>query len=105
MHRASASISKIIILTLHVYSLVGGSDYQKIRAAAFEVLLSFDNNNRRQSFSVVIIDDQFVEDTENFILELRFDPFLTLPSNVRLSPSVSVVTILDNDDPGMKTLP
>ena len=90
-------------MTLRVYSLVGGSDYQEIRAEALEAFLSFDNNNRRQSFSVVIIDDQFVEDTESFTLQLRFDPFLTLPSNVRLSPNLSVVTILDNDYPGMKT--
>lgn len=86
-----------------VYSLAGGSDYQEIKASQLDVLLTFDNNNRRQSFSVAIADDQLVEGTESFTLQLRFDPFL-IPrrSNILLSPNVSVVTVLDDDDPGMK---
>ena len=82
--------------------LVGGSDYQEISAPRLEVLLSFDHFNRRQSFSVTIIDDLIVEDAESFTLQLRFDPYELLPpSSVRLSPNVSVVTILDDDDPGI----
>ena len=52
---------------------------------------------------MAIVDDQLVEGTESFTLELRFDPFL-MPhgSNILLSPNVSVVTVLDDDDPGMK---
>ena len=44
------------------------------------------------------IDDGLVETTEDFDLELRFDPFLFQPRlGVLLLPNVSTVTILDND--------
>ena len=100
MHRARVSQSVNV-----VYSLAGGSDYQEISAAALEIFLTFDDANRRQSFDVIILDDSSIEDTESFSLELRFDPFDILPpSNVVLSPNVSVVTILDDDEPGMKTI-
>ena len=86
-----------------LHCLVGGSDYQEIRASSLDGLLLGFDDNRRQSFSVTIIDNLIVEDTESFTLQLRFDPFdLLPPSSVRLSPNVSVVTILDDDDdPGI----
>ena len=60
-----------------MYSLAGGSDYAEISAAALQVFLTFDNNNRRQSFDVSILDDSVLEfDVENFTLELRFDPLI-----------------------------
>ena len=97
MHRASVSQSIDAI-----YSLAGGSDYANISAATLQVFLTFDNDNRRQSFDVAILDDNSMEDRETFSLELRFDPFeIPPPSNVILTPNVSVVTILDNDEPGM----
>ena len=81
-----------------VYSLVGGSDYQEISAAAHEVLLTFDNANRQQSFNMTILDDSLFElDAENFTLELRFSPFEIPPSNAVLQPNVSTVEILDED--------
>jgi hypothetical protein len=53
---------------------------------------------------MIIIDDSSMEDTESFSLELRFDPFaLEPPSNVILSPNVSVVTISDDDDEPIAT--
>ena len=63
----------------------------------FDVLLQFNNNNRRLSFSVTINDDEILESIEDFDLELRFDPFVTPPSGVILSPNVSTVYIEDND--------
>ena len=94
MHRASVSQSIDV-----VYSLAGGSDYAEIIAANLDVFLIFDDNNRRQSFNVDILDDLFLElDVEEFTLELRFDPFaLQHPSNVILSPNVSTVEIFDDD--------
>ena len=78
------------------YSLTGGSDYQDIRAEFFDVFLTFDNTNRQQSFSVAITNDSIFEpDVENFMLELRFDPFLPPPFDVILRPNVSVVNIVD----------
>ena len=80
-----------------VIILVGGSDYREINAQLFEVFLMFDNDNRRQSFVVDILDDQLFEDAENFMLELRFDPLEEPRLNVILSPSVAAVHIVDND--------
>ena len=81
-------------------SVVGGSDYRGINASFLDVYLIFDNNNRRQSFSMAIVDDRLLEGTESFTLQLRSDPFSPL-SSVRLSPDVSVVTIIDDDVPGI----
>ena len=84
--------------------LAGGSDYQEIRANTLEVLLTFDNNNRQQSFDVVIIDDPFFEfQIEDFILELRFDPFQrSQPSTLILSPNTTTVEIIN--DEGIKLI-
>ena len=65
--------------------------------SAFDVFLQFDNNNRRQSFLVTINDDNLLESIENFNLELRFDPFVTQPLGIILSPNVSTVYIKDDD--------
>ena len=94
MHRASVSQSIDV-----VYSLAGGSDYVEINAYNLDVFLTFDNDNRRQSFSVVILDDSLLElVVEDFTLELRFDPFALLrPSDVILRPNISTVVILDDD--------
>ena len=81
-----------------MYSPVGGSDYRNIIAQNFDVILIFDETNRRQSFPVTIIDDSDFEfGAENFTLELRFDPFGPPPSNVVLRPNVSAIKIQDND--------
>jgi hypothetical protein len=94
----SASISQSIDAE-YSNSLAGGSDYQEIIALNLDVFLTFDNNNRQRSFDVTIINDSSMEDTESFSLELGFDPFaLESPSNVILSPNVSVITISDDDD-------
>ena len=82
-----------------MYSLAGGSDYQEIRANTLDVFLTFDNNNRQLSFDVVIINDPFFElQIENFILELRFDPFeVSQLSNLILSPNTTTVEIINDE--------
>ena len=81
-----------------LYSLAGGSDYREISAATLDVFLTFNNTHRQQSFNVTIVDDSLFElDVENFTLELRFNPFVTLPSNAVLHPNVSTIQILDRD--------
>ena len=81
--------------------IVGGSDYQEISGEAHDIFLTFDNNNRRQSFHVNIMDDISMEDTESFTLELRFSPIEDAPSKIQLNPYISTVTIVDDD--GKKT--
>ena len=73
------------------------TDYDEINLSAFEVLLEFNNANRRQSFPVTINDDELLESIEDFNLELRFDPFVTQPTGVKLNPNVSTVYIEDDD--------
>ena len=63
----------------------------------FDVSLSL--NDERQ-FTVEIFDDNQFENTENFTLELRFDPFITQPSGVLLDPNMATVYIQDRDSNG-----
>ena len=45
-----------------------------------------------------IVDDELVEDVEDFNLELRFNPsLLAPPSGFMLDPNVATVYILDSD--------
>ena len=77
---------------------MGGSDYQEITAASLDVILTFNDTNRQQSFSMTIFDDSAFElDVEDFMLELRFDPLITPPSNIILHPNVSTIEILDDE--------
>ena len=64
---------------------------------AFDVLLRFDETTRRQPFDVTIIDDNLFEYKEDFDLELRFDPFVSPPSGVILSPNISTIYIQDDE--------
>lgn len=78
---------------------MGGEDYIEINAETLDELLQFTDANRRLSFSVTIINDDQSEAREDFTLELRFDPFADPPSGVTLSPSVTTITIEDDDVP------
>ena len=76
----------------------------ELNALNADVILPFDDDNRRLMFPVTIIDDDLFESVEEFNLELRFDlrgghvTGVTPPSGVILSPNVSNVRInLDND--------
>ena len=66
------------------------------------MFLTFDEITRRLSFDVNITNDSTIENVENFSLELRFDPFGATPSNVLLTPNVSMVVIMDDDEAGIK---
>ena len=83
-------------------TVVSGEDYTEINAETLDQFLMFDDANRRLSFNVTIISDNQSEKRENFSLELRFDPFLVnVPAGVTLSPDVTIITIEDDDTPGM----
>lgn len=61
--------------------------------------LSFDDDTRRLSFNMTIIDDGLFQQREEVSLELRFaDPVLQdRRSEVVLHPNVSTVFIMDDD--------
>ena len=96
--RISKKVGGILWQTfLFFISIAGGADYEEFSAEAFDVFLAFEDDTRRQSFDVTIIDDELFENTEDFDLELRFDPFVRPPSGVILRPNVSTICILDDD--------
>ena len=59
------------------------------------------DDTRRTCVEVVIVDDDLLEGTEFFSIEVVPDPFVVnimqFPSNVLLDPDVNFVEILDND--------
>ena len=86
------------LVILFYFHIAGGVDYGELNAVAFDVFLTFNDNNRRLSFMVEIFDDELFENVEIFDLELRFDPFLPgPPSGVMLDPDVATVYVLDNE--------
>ena len=93
----------IILISLAGGAIVGGvlpegADYRQLIAENFDVFLTFNDQTRRARFSVEISDDDLLENIEDFILELRFDPFLQTPlSGVILEPGVATVYIQDDD--------
>ena len=71
-----------------------GSDYREI--TGFQEILSFDNQDRRQCFSVTIFNDNKVELAEMFHLELLFFDEQPPPS-VFLRPNITNFVIVDRD--------
>ena len=71
-------------------STAGVSDYEELSPIFGDILLSFDDDNRRLMFPVKINDDYLYESVEEPNLELKFNPFgdMTAPSGVMLSPNV-----------------
>jgi hypothetical protein len=59
------------------------------------VAFTSDPSTHRQCFNVTIIDDEALEDTENFFLDLTLDANRTVP--VVVSPDSAQVNIIDND--------
>ena len=70
-------------------------DYTPIRFDSLQVSLFFSDSDRRSCFNVAIIDDNLDEDTEEFSIELRFDPVLPPPDLVTIEPGVTFVQIED----------
>jgi hypothetical protein len=90
-----------------LYIIVGGSDYQEIRKSLYFDDYYYIYYYHRQSFSVAIIDDLLLEGTENFTLRLSgYHPYSPYPYSIilDLSPDVSIVTIIDDDVPGILLL-
>ena len=75
------------------------SDYTPLIPDSLDVLLIFDETNRRHCFNVLITNDILVEGSEQFSLELLPDPFQVGPPPipVTLNASLATVTILDQD--------
>ena len=78
----------ILLITLFVFNLEPG-DYDRI-----DTVLTFTPQTTRQSLLIGIGDDSLIESTETF--SLRLFPFEEEPSVV-FSPSMTVISIIDND--------
>jgi hypothetical protein len=59
------------------------------------VVLTFDDSRRRDCFDVQLVDDNLVENVEDFDLELRFIGQVN-QSGVVLQPNTATVTIIDD---------
>lgn len=78
-------------------------DYIRIAAEDNVNNLVFDDTERRCCFSVQIISDGKFENTENFMINLVFSPFFSIPSAVVLEPNVTTIEILG--DAGKSSIP
>ena len=73
-------------------------DYTALQAATDLFFDIIDDNTRRTCVEVEIINDDLLEASETFSVEVVPDPFvIDFPSNVQLDPDVTFVEILDND--------
>lgn len=70
-------------------------DFIEINAELLNVALEFDDSRRRDCFEVQIVDDNLVENMEDFDLELRFIGQVD-QSGVVLQPNTATVTIIDD---------
>ena len=82
-------------MSFHVSS--DETDYTPIDPNLLNVVLMFNNNERRACFNVTITNDMLVEGREAFTLLLVEDPFLAPPIETMFNESVANVTILDQD--------
>lgn len=86
----------------HFFFVAGGVDYRELNAEALDVVLTFDDRNRRQSFMLDIFNDEQFESAEQFDVELRFNPLpdSSPPTSVEvlLHPNVTTVYILDDSN-------
>ena len=74
-------------MNLHVLALAAGSDYSPINTT-----LTYTSNNSTHCVYVRILEDNFLENPENFLVHLT-----TSDDDVKLQYNYSTVTILDND--------
>jgi len=57
----------------------------------------FGNNNRRQCFTVNILNDTQSENTENFMVNVSFCPSEPVPPRVDINPRNATTMIIDDD--------
>ena len=85
----------------YYYNTATRDDFIEINAELLNVALEFDDGRRRNCFEVQIVNDNLVENMEDFDLELRFIGQLD-QSGVVLQPNIATVTIIDD---GIAKLP
>ncbi len=76
-----------------VFLITVPGDYESFIAFNSPLVSFFDENTRVLYFNITILDDLFVELSEQFSISLS----LSDPLPVKLTPNVSVITILDDD--------
>ena len=73
------------------------TDYSRIDPLLGNVVIFFNNADRRRCFDLGITDDDLVEGEEDLTLILFEDPFQPPQIMVEFSPNVTEVTIVDMD--------
>ena len=85
-----------MLIVIH-YSSLDEMDYNRIAEQDFSTFLQFNNMNRRQCATLMIVNDEALENTESLTIDLVFSSLFTPPSGVILDPNVTTVEIVDND--------
>lgn len=89
MHYWKHSVDWWITFT-HEFITIVVEDFQNI-----SMTIRFSTINTRICVNVSIVDDDELENTEDFLA--RLDPTTVLPAGVRIVPSMAVVYIFDNE--------
>lgn len=88
---------------IYLIFLSGAADFDAINATNNPlVAFTSDSSTHRQCFNVTIIDDQELEISERFSLNLNLSQVTGHTLNITVFPDVSIVEITDED--GMWTL-
>ena len=85
-----------MLILIH-YSSLDETDYGRIAEQDFFIFLQFDDMNRRLCATLMIVNDDALENTESLTIDLVFSSLVTPPSGVILDPNVTTVEIVDND--------
>ena len=93
----------LLLLIVIYYSSLDETDYGRIAESDFSAFLQFNDMNRRQCATLMIVNDEALENTESLTIDLVFSSLFTPPSGVILDPNVTTVVILDDDGMSMAT--
>ena len=82
---------------VNFFNSATSNDFSEISADVLDVVITFNDRQRRDCFEVKIVDDKMVENTENFNLELKFIGQIN-QSGVVFQPNMAIIrsTIIDD---------
>lgn len=91
-YKEHVAVNNMHIHKLNLYPFIfkDANDYTPLNLV--DILLNFNNDNRRMCFNITINDDSVYEFEEQFSVELR--TFTQLP-NLEVIPDVANITIID----------
>ena len=95
LSKIAGYIACIIILMCCYCAATSDTDFTELSAEVLDVVLTFDDGQRRGCFEVQIVNDNVVENVETFYVELKFIRQFN-QSGVVLQPNMANITIIDD---------